>query len=287
MRYAMREAIAAFRRSPLLTGLSAAMIALSLFVVGLFGLAAYNVRRVVQRVEERVEVVAYLKDDAPASAVETAHKQIRDYAEVSDVRYVSRQEALVRARQELKEFESIFGSLERNPLPASLEISLELGQRDADAVRAVARRIGMYDFVEEVRYGSDDWLDKVFVLRRAAAAATLILGGGFALIAALIIGAAVRMAVFARRDEIVIMRLVGATDPFVRRPFVLEGLITGLGGAILAVVATRAVYLLITHNVFRLEWLPPIWLLAGLTSGALVGLGSAMIAVRRHLSEIA
>jgi cell division transport system permease protein len=286
MRYALREAITAFRRSPLLTGLSAAMIALSLFVVGLFGLAAYNVRRVVQRVEERVEVVAYLRDDAQPSSIEVAQQQMRDFAEVARVRYVSRAEALVRARQELKEFEAIFGSLEQNPLPASLEISLRPGQRDAEAVRAVARRIELYDFVEDVRYGSD-WLDKIFVLRRAAAAATLILGAGFALVAALIIGAAVRMAVFARRDEILIMRLVGATDPFVRRPFVLEGLITGLGGAIIAVVATRAVYLLLTKNVFRLEWLPSLWLLAGVLSGAVVGLAAATIAVRRHLGEIA
>ena len=286
MRYALREAITAFRRSPLLTGLSAAMIALSLFVVGLFGLAAYNVRRVVQRVEERVEVVAYLRDDAQPSSIEVAQQQMRGFAEVARVRYVSRAEALVRARQELKEFEAIFGSLEQNPLPASLEISLKPGQRDAEAVRAVARRIELYDFVEDVRYGSD-WLDKIFVLRRAAAAATLILGAGFALVAALIIGAAVRMAVFARRDEILIMRLVGATDPFVRRPFVLEGLITGLGGAIIAVVATRAVFLLLTKNVFRLEWLPPLWLLAGVLSGAVVGLAAATIAVRRHLGEIA
>jgi cell division transport system permease protein len=285
MRYALREALAAFRRSPLLTGLSAAMIALSLFVVGLFGLAAYNVRRVVQRVEERVEVVAYLRDHAQQSSVELAQAQIRKYDEVSSVRYISREEALIRARQELKEFEAIFGSLQQNPLPASLEISLTPGQRDADAVRALARRIEMYDFVEDVRYGSD-WLDKVFLLRRAAGAATFILGAGFALVAALIIGAAVRMAVFARRDEIVIMRLVGATDTFVRRPFVLEGLITGLGGALVAVVATRAVYLLISRNVFRLEWLPPAWLLAGSLSGAVVGLGAATIAVRRHLSEI-
>jgi cell division transport system permease protein len=70
-----------------------------------------------------------------------------------------------------------------------------------------------------VQYG-EDWLDKVFVLRRVAAAATLTLGAGFAAVAALIIGAAIRMAIFARRDEIIIMRLVGATDAFIRRPFV-------------------------------------------------------------------
>lgn len=286
MRYALREAIAAFRRSPLLTGLSAGMIALSLFVVGLFGLAAFNVRHVVQGVEARVEIVAYLRDDANAGSVEIAEGQIREYPEVSAVRYVSREEALEIAKRELEEFETLFGSLERNPLPASLEVSLKPGQASAEAVRDVVRRLQLYDFVEDVRYGNE-WLDKVFTLRRAAGTATLLLGTGFALVAALIIGAAVRMAVYARRDEITIMRLVGATDAFVRRPFVLEGLITGLGGAILAVIGTRAMYKLITGRIFDLEWLPTEWLAAGVGFGALLGLLAAMVAVRRHLREIA
>jgi cell division transport system permease protein len=114
--YALREALAAFRRTPLLTGLSAAMIGLSLFVVGLFGLAAHNVRTVIERdVEGRVEVVAYLRDDAAFSAVQLAQEQILAYAEVRDVRYVSREEALVVAQRELSELSNIFGSLESNP----------------------------------------------------------------------------------------------------------------------------------------------------------------------------
>jgi cell division transport system permease protein len=286
MRYAVREALAAFRRAPLLTGLSAGMIALSLFVVGLFGLAAFNVRHVVQAVESRVEVVAYLRDDADPGSLEIAQAQIREYPEVSAVRYVSRDEALATAKKELQEFEEVFGTLERNPLPASLEISLKPGMANAEVVRDVARRIELYTFVEDVRFGND-WLDKVFTLRRAAGTATLLLGIGFALVAALIIGAAVRMSVYARRDEITIMRLVGATDAFVRRPFVLEGVMTGFGGAILAVIGTRAIYKLFTGRVFELEWLPAEWLAAGVASGALLGLVAAMIAVRRHLREIA
>jgi cell division transport system permease protein len=285
--YALREALAAFQRAPVLTGLSAAMIGLSLFVVGLFGLAAYNVRTVIVRdVEGRVEVVAYLRDDAPAASVEIAQQQIREYPEVRGVRYVSREEALVIARQELKELSNIFGSLESNPLPASLEVSLHTGQGDADVVRRVAQRIEVYPFVEEVQFG-EDWLDKVYVLRRVAGVATLTLGIGFAAVAALIIGAAIRMAIFARRDEILIMRLVGATDSFIRRPFVIEGLLTGIIGASLAVVATWAVFRLLSGSVFQLEWLPPQYLAAGLAAGAVVGLLASVIAVRRHLREIA
>jgi cell division transport system permease protein len=284
--YALREAIAAFRRAPVLTGLSAAMIALSLFVIGLFGLAAYNVRTVVQDVESRVEIVAYLRDDAAAGAVDIARQQIREFAEVRAVRYISREEALVIARQELRELASMFGNLETNPLPASLEISLHPGQRDANVIRAVAQRIEAYPFVEEVQYG-EDWLDKVFVLRRVAGVATLTLGLGFAAVASLIIGAAIRMAIFARRDEILIMRLVGATDAFIRRPFVIEGLLTGLIGATLALVATWGVFRLLSGAVFQLDWLPLHYLAAGLSAGAVVGLMASVIAVRRHLRELA
>jgi cell division transport system permease protein len=283
--YALREALAAFRRAPVLTGLSAAMIALSLFVVGLFGLLAHNVRTVVETVESRVEVVAYLRDDATPSSVEIAQQQISEFGEVREVRYVSREEALVVAREELRELASIFGTLETNPLPASLEISLQRGRTDGDAVRSVADRVALYPFVEEVQFG-EDWLDMVYVLRRIAGIATLTLGLGFAAVAALIIGAAIRMAIFARRDEIIIMRLVGATDAFIRMPFVIEGMITGLFGAILAVGATWLVFTLLSGSVFEILWLPGHYLLAGLAAGAVVGLLASLAAVRRHLREI-
>jgi cell division transport system permease protein len=283
--YSVREALTAFRRAPVLTGLSAGMIALSLFVVGLFGLVAHNVREVIQDVEARVEVVAYLNDDAQPSSVQMAQEQIRGYSEVATVRYVSREEALAIARERLPELSGVFGSLDTNPLPASLEIALRPGRTDAVAVRSVVERLGNYPFIEEVQYGAD-WIDKVFVLRRVAGAATFTLGIGFALVAALIIGAAIRMAVFARRDEIAIMRLVGATDSFIRRPFVLEGMITGVIGAVLALAGTWGVFVLLSGSVFELEWLPSLWLLLGLAAGAVVGLLASMIAVRRHLREV-
>lgn len=283
--YALREALTAFRRAPVLTGLSAAMIALSLFVIGLFGLAAHNVREAIQGVEERVEVVAYLRDDAQRAVIDATVEEVRAFPEVREVRFISREEALNIARRELDELSNIFGTLDTNPLPASLEISLRSGQADADVVRAVAGRIELMPIVEEVRFGAE-WVDKIFVLRRVAALATLTLGIGFAAVAALIIGAAIRMAVFARRDEILIMRLVGATDAFIRRPFVIEGMVTGVLGALLAIALTRGVFRLLSGSVVQLTWIPLPWLFAGLAGGAVVGLLASMVAVRRHLREI-
>ena len=283
--YALKEAMVAFRRTPMLTGLSATMIALSLLVVGLFGIAAYNIRRVLERVESRVEVVAYLRDDADFNAVRIAQSEIEKMPEVRETRYISRAQALEIAKQELPEFRNLFGGLETNPLPASLEIALKPGQHGPESVKHVADRVGAFPFVEDVRYGKE-WLDRVYLLRRVAGAATLVLGGAFAIVAALIIGAAVRMAIFARRDEIAIMRLVGATDSFVRRPFIYEGLFTGIAGGLLALGATFLIFRTLSKSLFQLEWLPDLWVLGILVAGGLLGAAASSIAVRRHLKEI-
>ena len=285
MSYAIREALAAFRRAPLLTGLSGAMIGLSLFVVGLFGIVAHNIRLVLQQVEERVEVVAYLRDDATPQVVELITAEISSFPEVAAVEYVSREQALANARVELEEFRTIFGELDVNPLPASLEVHMRPGMRSADVVRSVAERIGSYDVVEETRFGQE-WIDKIFVLRRVAAVATAVLGGAFAVVSILIIGTAVRMAIFARRDEIRIMQLVGATEGFVHRPFVLEGMITGLIGGAIALPALYAVYQMLSGSIIDLAWLPPAWIAAGIAGGALLGLGASAVAVRRHVREL-
>src|SRR5688572_3446620 len=283
--YALKEAMVAFRRTPMLTGLSATMIALSLLVIGLFGIAAYNIRRVLDRVEARVEIVAYIRDDADLNAVKAAQAEIEKIPEVRQTIYITRAQALEIARQELPEFGNLFGSLENNPLPASIEVALDPGQHGPEAVKLVADRVAAFPFVEDVRHGQE-WLDKVYLLRRVAGAATLVLGGAFAIVAALIIGAAVRMPIFARRDEIAIMRLVGATDSFVRRPFIYEGLFTGLLGGILAIVITRVIFGALSKNLFQLEWLPDLWVLAILVTGTVLGGVASSIAVRRHLREI-
>lgn len=285
MPYSLREALAAFRRAPMLTGLSGAMIALSLFVVGLFGVVAYNIRAVLAQVEERVEIVAYLRDDADSDAVRLATDEIESFPEVAGVAYVSKAQALANAREELTEFQSVFSDLDTNPLPASLEIRLAPGMRDAGVVRQVADRLRGYPIVEDTRFGQE-WIDKIFLLRRVAGAATAVLGGAFAVVAALIIGTAVRLAVFARRDEIKIMQLVGATDAFIRRPFVIEGLITGLLGAAVALPATWLVFRLLSGSVIQLRWLPNEWAAAGIAAGALIGLLASAWAVRRHIHEL-
>ncbi len=282
MSHALREALAAFRRAPLLTALSAAMIGLSLLVVGLFGVATWNVNRVLDEVEDRVEIVAYLRDSAAPRDVTALQEALAERPDIAEVFYVSREQALEVARLDMAEFDSIFSSLDTNPLPASLEIRMVPAYRDADGVRAVAAVAGESPIVEDVRFGAD-WLDKVFLLRRVAGAASIVLGATFGLVAALIIGAAVRISIFARKEEIEIMHLVGAADRFIRGPFLLEGLFTGILGGAAALGATFLVYRILSGRVVQLAWIPVEWVAAGLAAGALLGMLASAVAVRRYL----
>ncbi|MFV2006325.1 MAG: cell division protein FtsX [Longimicrobiales bacterium] len=283
--YTIREAILAFKRSPLLTGLSAAMVGLALFVVGLFALATHNLRLALESVEERIEIVAYIRDGSRNDEILLARRELSALPEVLRVEMITKEEALDIARRDLPEFGELFTDLAVNPLPASLEIQLRPGRRDPETVERVAAQARLYTFVEDVQFGRE-WVDKLFTIRRMGALTASVLGAAFALVAALIIGAAVRIAVFARREEIKIMQLVGARDGFIRRPFLVEGAITGLLGGLLALALTYGTFWAVFRYLFSVAWIPAEWAGVGLLSGAVFGVFATGLAVRKYLREV-
>src|SRR2546426_7282410 len=141
MTLTIREALLSFRRAPLLSALSVTTIAFALFVIGLFGLVALNLRRALQQVEERVEIVAYLIRGTPVEVVTVAIGDLQRFPEVASVDYVTEDQALERARRELIELQGVFDDLMSNPLPASLEGRLKPGYRESARVRDVAQRL--------------------------------------------------------------------------------------------------------------------------------------------------
>ena len=284
MRYALREALAAFRRAPI-TVLAAVMVGLALFVVGLFSLAAYNMEEALRQVESRVEVVAYLRDDVHNSEIDLARAELEAAPEIQDVRFVSKAMALENARLDMQDLEGVFSDLTVNPLPASLEIRLNADRRTQETVERVSELVAAYPFVEDVAYGRE-WVEKIFALRRVAGVTVAVMGAAFALVAALIMGTALKIAVFARRDEIYIMRLVGARDGFIRLPFLLEGAITGLAGGLFAVLLTYVTFRAVYAFLFQLSWVPPVWVLIGVLAGTLFGVLASGLSVRRHLREV-
>ena len=281
----LREAVLGIRRAPALTVLSVMAIGLSVFSIGLFALTAHNIDVALSDVERRVEVVAYLRDDASEELIEIARHEIESFPEVESARYISKVEALYEASRELTEFSDVYSDLEVNPLPASLEISLRPDHHTPADVEAVADRVSSYHFVEEARYGRE-WVDRIYSLRRVAGGAAVILGLSFAIGAALLIGIAVRMSVLARAHEIAIMRTVGATDAYIRRPFLVEGLTTGIGGGLLALALTWTTYQAVERTLLSLAWLPDLWTAGGLALAGILGMMAASRAVRRELRRL-
>lgn len=282
MRLTLRETLLAFRRAPLLSALSVMTIAFSLFSLGLFVLVAVNIRDALQQVEERVEIRAYIADGTPVEALAAALGDIGAFPEVARADGISQEEALERARAELGEFRDVFDAAF---LPASIEVRLKPGFRDPETVSAVAARIRTYPFVDDVRFG-EEWVRKLYNIRNLATAAGIILGVAFAAVAIIIIGATIRMAVLARGREISIMRLVGATDGFIRRPFLLEGLAKGILGGILALALTYFAHSLISRTLVATRFFDQRIILAGIAFGALIGLLGSAVSVGRHLRRV-
>jgi cell division transport system permease protein len=285
VRLVIREAVLAFRRAPLLSALSVTTIAFSLFVITLFGLVAVNLQIGLRAVAERVEVVAYLLPGTPIETITAAVKDIEAFPEVQSAEYVSEDEALARARAELVEFRDVLQELERNPLPASIEVKLKPHFRDTANVDAVAERLRGFSFVDDVRFGRD-WVEKLDRLRQLAGAVGLGVGAAFAAVAIIIIGTTIRMAVLHRSREIAIMRLVGATDGFIRRPFLLQGALKGLAGGLAAMGLSYGAYAAINRWVLHVEFLSRTQALAVVGFGALIGLFGSAASVGRHLRRV-
>jgi cell division transport system permease protein len=287
MNLLLREALLSFRRAPLLSLLSITAIAFSLFTVGLFGLVALNLRQALRGVEERVEVVAFLLRGTAPETITLASQDIASFPEVADVKFVSEDQALVQARRELVEFKDAYRDLQVNPLPASLEIRLKEGFRDAAHVAGVADRVRGFPFVEDVRYGRD-WIARLDQLRNMAGVVGLIIGAAFGLIAVVIIGVTIRLTIMQRAREIAIMRVVGATNWFVRGPFLLEGALKGILGGLLALALAFGAYTLFrgTGPLSSLVFFRPLDMVVLLLFGVALGLLGSLLSVGRHLKEV-
>jgi len=279
---ALREALIAFRRAPLLSVLSITTIAFSLFAFGLFGLVALNIKAALRTVESRVEIRAFIADGTPIEATSAAMGDVAAFPEVQTVKYVSPEEALKLARRELREFRDVYESAF---LPASIDVTLKPGFRDPATVDAVAARLRTYSFVDDVLYGQE-WIEKLSRIQYIATVVGAVLGLVFAAVATIIIGATIRMTVLARSREISIMRFVGATDGFVRRPFLLEGFVKGVLGGALALLLTWIAHRLINAYVIDTVFFERSLAMLGLLFGALIGFLGSAVSVGRHLRRV-
>jgi cell division transport system permease protein len=230
-------------------GLSAILlITLSLGALGCFWLLSLNLGRAVTQWRERVRVVAYLKEEPKAAAVEDLIGRVQALGGVQRVRYVSRAEALASLKRSLGPQASVVDQLPRNPLPASLELTPDEETATPEGTRALVQRLSALPEVEEVQGGAE-WVESLAQWQRLFQLTGLGVGAILALAAILTVTTATTLVLHARRDEMEIMRLVGATETVIRLPLLLQGMAQGLLGAVVALAALEVAYVLLAPRV--------------------------------------
>ena len=235
----VRRAAVNLWRAPLPSLVSVLTIALALFLGASFAVGVLSARRLLQGWGAEPSVTVYLDRSTTDDEARALAGRIAETERTESVRYVDRAQAMQRLRTELGNLGSALDGLPENPLPPSLEV-IPAGSPGPTEVRAIATRVGKLSHVVEVDYGRE-WLDRIEALGLAmrnfgSGALALVLAA-----ALLVVANTIRLAVYARRDEIEIMKLVGATNAYVRTPFLLEGMLQGLAGALLAVVGLEIV----------------------------------------------
>ena len=285
-----RRAAVNLWRAPLPSLVSVLTISLSLFLAIAFVLGLQGARALLTGWGAQASITLYLDRAATDEAARALAAKIRAADPDVEVVYVDRAQALIRLKQELGDLASSLDGLATNPLPPTLEVTPR-GSPAPAVVRMMAARLGTLPGVADVDYGRE-WLDKLEALGRAlrlfgAGALVIVLGA-----ALLVVANTIRLAVYARRDEIEIMKLVGATDGYVRMPFLLEGALQGLLGAALALSALLAVQQWLLPRAAQafafaagtaLPHLLPIQAAGLLGVGALVGFLGSYLAVARFL----
>jgi cell division transport system permease protein len=275
-------------------GLSAILlITLSLAALGCFWLLSLNLGRAVEQWRERVRVVAYLRDEPRGAGVDELLARVQALDGVQRVRFVSRAEALSSLKRSLGAQASVVDQLPRNPLPASLEVTPTPEAATPDGTRELVQRLSAMSEVDEVQGGAE-WVESLAQWQRLFQLTGLGVGAVLALAAILTVTTATTLVLHARRDEMEIMRLVGATEAVIRLPLLLQGMTQGLLGAALALaalVAAHAVFaprleplLTLTLGLARSVFLSPAQMALLLAGGAMLGAFGGLLAKGRAYS---
>ncbi len=286
--YFVGEAATSFRRNGLMSVAAVTTVLVSLLAVGAAFLAGINLARLAQTLDAQVEIVAFLADGLPAGDGARLQQTIAALPEVAAVSFVSRADALKRLQARLGATAAFADMTESNPLPDSLEVRVI----DSRRVEEVAAAIGRLRGVADVSYGGQV-VERLTALTRGvrllAGALVALLGA----VAVIIVVNTIRLTVIARRTEIEIMELVGATRWFIRWPFLIEGMLQGAIAAAAAVGVLATVYTLGVHRLEEslpfLPTVPPPQVLLPLiavvvTMGVALGAMGSTLAVRRFLS---
>lgn len=286
--YFIAEVFRSLRRNNWMTFASIGTVTVSLFVLGVFLILVLNMNRLAGMLESQVQISVYLEDHLTDREKRQIEYDITSLQGIDTVKYVDRDEAKTRLQERLGDQKYLLDALsDDNPLPDAFEVTVTTPAVVESAASAISAMSG----VEEAKYGQDviEHLFDITRLMRIFGLVLMLLLGAATLF---IIANTIRLTVFARRKEIAIMKYVGATDWFIRWPFLLEGIVLGCFGGIIAAVALRSFYAAMAAQIYSTLAFFPLLpqypfmnyvTLAILGSGIVVGAIGSLISLKRFL----
>lgn len=286
--YFIKEVYTSFKRNIWMTLASIFTVVLSLFILGFFSIVILNLNKMADTLESQVQISVYLKDDLSQEEIDETKETLSKIEGLQDIKFTTREEAMENFKERLGDQQFLLDALDdTNPLPDSFSLTVTSPQQ----VKTIADTAAALDSVESASY-SQDIINHLFNLThliRLIGVALIILLTGAAIF---IISNTIRLTVFARRKEIAIMKYVGATDWFIRWPFLLEGICLGFIGGGLATIFLYIVYNQVTQEIYEAMAFFPLIpqhpfidyiILAILVAGIIIGALGSTISLKRFL----
>lgn len=243
-----KRAIYDIRTNRFLNAVTIITIALSILIVSSLVLFFVNANDYINFWKKGIRIIAYLKPDIVEPNLVDIKSKVQRLYGVAEVEFISKKEAMKRLREQMKRQSSLFDGLKENPLPDAFEIRLTGQSSSSEKIENLAAQLESLPEIDEVEYGQR-WIGrfvKVFDLFRLTGYA---MSGIFFIAAVFIVANTIRLVIYSRREEIEIMRLVGATDRFIKTPFYIEGIIQGALGGIIGLAALFATFIYISTSV--------------------------------------
>jgi cell division transport system permease protein len=246
--YLLREAAANVLVNRTTTMVAVATTAFTFACVGVFLLLYVNLRAMALSLEQDIQVIVYLQDEATTQTVQDVERVLKADRSIASLLYVSKEQALADFQKQFPADSHLLEGLGQNPLPASFVVTLTADSRSSDAVRSWAERARSIAGVSQVQY-NQEWVDALASVVRYIEAAAIIVGVILSAASVTIIANTIRLALYSRREEIEILSLIGATKAFIRVPYLLEGAALGLLGSALSLVILKTGFELFRHEI--------------------------------------
>ena len=239
--YLIQEALASLRvnRTSVIIGIVTMAFTISCF--GIFALLYGNLKKLAGTLQQDIEVVVYVESQASDKVVEEVRQRLESEQAVETLSFVSKNQALKEFYQHFPDESRILEGMNENPLPASFVVQITPRFQVSDYIEIFAERVKQFPGVDQVRY-SQDWIDTLALLVSYFEFGAVIIGAILAVATITIIANTVRLSFYSRKEEIEILRLIGATGSFIATPYVIEGAILGACGGALALVLLKGAF---------------------------------------------